>query len=146
VEPRPTETEVPETSNTSTTEAEAAADTPEPDAGADQATQQEQVELVAGGDQAVDQYLGKLARHLSRYREYPRRARRLGQEGTPVVIFEFDRNGKLLEARLRDSSSHRLLDEAALELLRDASPLPEVPESMTGRSFTYTLPVGYKLR
>ncbi|GGY60116.1 hypothetical protein GCM10007071_03210 [Marinobacter zhanjiangensis] len=104
------------------------------------------MELVAGDDEAVDQYLGKLASHLARYRDYPRRARRLGQEGTPVVIFEFDRNGKLLEARLRDSSSHRLLDEAALELLRDASPLPEVPESMTGQSFTYTLPVGYKLR
>jgi protein TonB len=120
--------------------------TPDPDAGADLATQQEQVELVAGDDESVDQYLSDLSRHLSRYREYPRRARRLGQEGTPVVEFEFDRNGKLLEARLRDSSSHRLLDQAAIQLLRDASPLPEVPDSMVGKSFTYTLPVGYKLR
>ncbi len=121
-------------------------DTAEPDEGADESTRQEQVELVAGDDSSVDEYLSKLTRHLARYHEYPRRARRLGQEGTPVVIFEFDRNGRLLDTRLRDSSSHELLDRAALQLLKDASPLPEVPAEMKGQSFTYALPVGYKLR
>lgn len=146
VEPPPAETSSSEAAAAASVQAEASVNAAQPDAGADQVTQQEQVELVAGNDASVDQYLGRLAQHLGRYREYPRRARRLRQEGTPVVVFEFDRNGRLLDARLQDSSSHRLLDEAALQLLRDASPLPEVPDAMVGKSFTYTLPVGYKLR
>ena len=36
----------------------------------------------AGERSEVDNYLNRLSRHLARFYEYPRRARRLGQEGT----------------------------------------------------------------
>jgi protein TonB len=45
-------------------------------------------QLRAGASQKTDNYLSKLVRHLSAYRDYPRRARRLGLQGTPVVMFE----------------------------------------------------------
>ncbi len=106
----------------------------------------QQVELTAGQSSDVDRYLTELSRHLGRYYEYPRRARRLGQEGAPVVVFEFSRDGTLVNHSLHASSSHALLDDAALDMLKDAEPLPEVPDSMKGQTFTYTLPINFNLR
>ena len=114
---------------------------------ADSNTNQSAVPLQnAGQSSQVDSYLSKLSRHLARYYEYPRRARRLGQEGTPVIVFEFRRDGSLVEHSLRDSSGHSLLDDAALAMLAQAAPLPAVPDSMRGKSFTYALPVRFNLR
>lgn len=106
----------------------------------------QQVELNAGESSDVDSYLSKLSRHLGQFYEYPRRSRRLGQEGSPVIVFEFSRDGTLLRHSLQKSSDHSLLDEAALDMLKAAEPLPEVPESMQGKSFAYALPVRFSLR
>ncbi|TGN39346.1 energy transducer TonB [Marinobacter confluentis] len=106
----------------------------------------QQVELNAGESSKVDSYLTELSRHLGRFYEYPRRARRLGQEGSPVVVFEFSRDGTLVKHSLSRSSDHSLLDDAALDMLKSAEPLPEVPESMEGETFTYALPVRFSLR
>jgi protein TonB len=114
---------------------------------ADNEDSQDAVELKNAGNSAdVDSYLSKLSRHLARYYEYPRRARRLGQQGTPVIVFEFNRAGELIDHALRDSSGHELLDDAAREMLTQAAPLPEVPDDMRGNTFTYALPVRFSLR
>tara|TARA_R110000823_G_scaffold102512_2_gene219677 strand:- start:303 stop:734 length:432 start_codon:yes stop_codon:yes gene_type:complete len=100
----------------------------------------------AGDPSAVENYLTRLSRHLSRFYEYPRRARRLGQEGAPVITFEFRRDGSLLGHSLRTESGHPLLDEAALSMLEKAAPLPSVPDGMSGQTFRYALPVRFSLR
>lgn len=63
-----------------------------------------------------------------------------------MVVFSFDRNGDLLELRLQTGSGHELLDDAALDMLRGAEPLPAVPASMSGQRFSYALPVRFRLR
>ena len=108
--------------------------------------QNQQVQLEAGSSARIDEYLNQLSRHLSQHYQYPRRARRLGQEGTPLVVFSFDREGELLELQLKTGSGHELLDDAALEMLKDAEPLPAVPARMKGKSFSYALPVRFRLR
>lgn len=104
------------------------------------------VALLAGQSTATDNYLGQLMRHLGRHFVYPRRAQRLGQEGTPIVLFSFDRSGTLLEWRLQEGSSYTLLDQAALDLLKAAEPLPAIPDDMSGSRFSFTLPVRFHLR
>ncbi len=108
--------------------------------------QSQQVQLEAGSSARIDEYLNQLSQHLAQHYQYPRRARRLGQEGTPLVVFRFDREGGLLELHLQTGSGHELLDDAALEMLRDAEPLPAVPARMNGQSFSYVLPVRFRLR
>jgi protein TonB len=103
-------------------------------------------QLRAGASPQTDSYLAKLVRHLSAYRDYPRRARRLGLEGTPIVVFEFDRAGRLLNYHLLQGSSHRILDDAALNMLKQASPFPPVPDDMTSETFRFQLPVAFQLR
>ena len=101
---------------------------------------------TAGERSEVDNYLSRLSRHLARFYEYPRQARRLGQEGTPVIVFEFRRDGTLVAQRLKTGSGHELLDQAALAMLVQAAPLPEVPGEMAGKRFRYALPVRFRLR
>jgi len=67
-------------------------------------------------------------------------------QGTPVVVFEFDRAGRLLNYRLLRGSSHRILDDAALNMLKEASPFPPVPDDMTSETFRFQLPVAFQLR
>ncbi len=105
-----------------------------------------QIELNAGTSTAIDNYLSQLSRHLGKFYEYPRRARRLGQEGVPVIVFRFQRDGTLVEHYLQDSSGHELLDKAALDMLKQAVPLPPVPDNMAEQQFSYALPIRFSLR
>jgi len=146
-EPEPEPQPQPEQSEVTETMAEQAAVDEPVGEEAEAEESQHAVQLQnAGNASDVDSYLSKLSRHLARHYEYPRRARRLGQQGTPVVVFEFSRDGTLLNHSLRESSGHRLLDDAAQDMLIQAAPLPRVPESMRGKSFTYALPVRFSLR
>lgn len=49
---------------------------------------------------------------------YPRRARRLGQEGVVLVQARLNTDGNVLEVRLASSSGFKLLDEAAMKAVR----------------------------
>ncbi|MBQ0833605.1 energy transducer TonB [Marinobacter sp.] len=147
-EPKPAPTPEPEPEPEPETVAEPEASvTPEPALESGDSQSQSSVPLQnAGNPSAVDDYLGKLSRHLSRFYEYPRRARRLGQEGAPVITFTFRRDGSLVDHSLRTESGHSLLDKAALAMLEQAAPLPPVPDDMSGRTFSYALPVRFSLR
>ncbi|QDU67087.1 energy transducer TonB [Engelhardtia mirabilis] len=48
---------------------------------------------------------------------YPRSAVRRGQEGTVVCLFTVDCKGRVQAVTVRESSGHRLLDEAACEAI-----------------------------
>lgn len=82
---------------------------------------------------------------LSRFRQYPRAARRAGYEGTVWVRFVLDRRGTLLVSELIESSGHRLLDRAALELLDRAEPFPSLPRDTGLDRIELVLPVDYRL-
>lgn len=91
-------------------------------------------------------YRAILSAWLERHKDYPRRARRLGQEGTVVLHFVMDRSGRVLEWDVRSSSGHRLLDSAVEEMIQRANPLPAMPESMTVSRLELTVPVNFALR
>jgi protein TonB len=92
-----------------------------------------------------DDYLDRLLRHLARYKNYPREARDRKQEGTAVVTFTIGRDGSVSGAAIERSAGAAALDEAALDLLRAADPVPALPETFTGRSATVSLPITYSL-
>tara|TARA_R100000322_G_scaffold168572_2_gene138651 strand:- start:688 stop:972 length:285 start_codon:yes stop_codon:yes gene_type:complete len=94
----------------------------------------------------MDAYLAKLNQHLARYYSYPRHAQRLGLEGTATVKFTFDREGRLVARSVTDPSGHQRLDQATLDMLRKADPLPAVPDDIEGDRLTLSLPVQYLLR
>ena len=71
-------------------------------------------------------------------------ARRNGDQGRVVVHFTVDREGRVLDVALVQSSGSQVLDEAAETLLRGAR-LPPFPSGMAQNQVAITLPIHYAL-
>jgi len=61
---------------------------------------------------------------------YPSAARSLGVKASPVLEVGIDANGKLDKAIIRQSSGYPELDNAALEILKLASPFDPFPPEL----------------
>ena len=58
---------------------------------------------------------------------YPRIARKNNWQGRVLVQFVVGTDGKTHDVALRESSGHHVLDESALETIRDLDSLPRPP-------------------
>jgi len=95
-----------------------------------------------GPDQAgLRQFRLSLAGEARRFRRYPESARRAGLAGTSEVRVAVEAGGGARHADLARSSGHEVLDQAALDMLRQAAGRAALPESLRGQSFAVLLPV-----
>ena len=83
---------------------------------------------------------------LKQYRTYPLAARRAGIEGVVQLRVTLLPDGRLVDARVERSSGHALLDQAALELLAHAAPLPSDFGSARSAQIELQLPIVYRMR
>jgi periplasmic protein TonB len=90
--------------------------------------------------------------YLQRFRQrvveslvYPLAARRQGLRGTVELDIRLDPGGRVRDVRVVHSSSHGLLDDAAVETVRRLGPLP-FPESLPPRPLLIRLPLVFDLR
>ena len=95
---------------------------------------------------AVEDYHARLRAWLERHKRYPRRARRRREQGVVVLRFVADRMGAVLDLEVEGTSGHPLLDEAALDMVRRAQPLPKMPPAMHESRAEHLLPVRFALR
>lgn len=86
-----------------------------------------------------------LLAHLEKYRRYPARARAARQEGVVLVRFRMNRAGAVLSSSVARSSGVSVLDQAALDTLRRAQPLPAIPDDRPDE-LELTLPVEFFVR
>lgn len=96
-----------------------------------------------GGDYAP--YLAGLRRRIQDALRYPLPARRRGVTGTVHVELVIEPDGTVARIGVAESSSHRLLDEAALEAVRSVAPEP-FPSGLPRRALRVRLPVVFDLR
>ena len=66
-----------------------------------------------------------------------------GASGVVVVRFELNRTGALIGSAVTKSSGNAALDQAALDLLRRASPFPPFPAAKPGERDSYVAPVNF---
>jgi TonB family protein len=90
-------------------------------------------------------FMSELSQHIARFRYYPASASVLNIQGTAMVSFTLTRDGSLLDPSIVKSAGDEDLDQAALETLKKAQPLPKIPESVTGDKLKFTLPMIYRL-
>jgi len=76
---------------------------------------------------------------------YPLAARRQGLGGTVELDVWLEATGRVRDVRVVRSSSHRLLDEAAVETIRGLGPIP-FPDSLPRRSLLIRIPLVFELR
>ncbi|MEP9360967.1 TonB family protein [Sphingomonas sp. KR3-1] len=75
-------------------------------------------------------YQRRLYEAVANSSRYPAEARRLNLSGVTRLAFKVDRDGKVLDSWIQESSGSELLDDAALAALDRAQPLPPLPAGL----------------
>ena len=78
--------------------------------------------------------------------KYPPAARRAGQQGTVTLSFTIGSSGEVISAQIAKSSGYILLDNAALSAIRSWRFKPARNALGAAVSYSYTLPVPFRLR
>jgi TonB family protein len=81
---------------------------------------------------------------LQRNRQYPASARSKSEQGTAVLAFTINRQGKVTSAHIARSSGSAALDEQTLALVHGVS-FPPPPAEMSDRQLNLDVPVKYNL-
>lgn len=89
----------------------------------------ESVLMTSGAEDsdALRAYRQTIYDRLQSSRRYPREARRRKLEGSVILIFIIGQDGSLDSVRIERGSGHAILDQATLDLVRKAFPMPPPP-------------------
>ena len=90
-------------------------------------------------------YAATLLSWLGRYKEYPWAARRRGVQGQVVLRLAVARSGRVAATAIETSSGTDVLDEAALDMVHRAEPLPPLPASFPGDVAEFRVPISFAL-
>lgn len=98
-----------------------------------------QAEILARYEQLISVW-------IERFKVYPPQARSAGVQGRAVVRIRIDRKGNVRLVTLDQPSGAQMLDQAVLEMIRNANPLPPVPDDYkAGDLFEFKIPISFKL-
>lgn len=103
---------------------------------------------AGGSGAAPPEYGAYLRQFRQRVQEslvYPLAARRQGLGGTVELHVWLEATGHVRDVQVARSSSHRVLDDAAVEAIRRLGPVP-FPESLPRRPLLVRIPLVYELR
>lgn len=100
-----------------------------------------------GADPAAGygQYLGLWRTRILENLRYPPAARRRSLTGTVHIEIVIEPSGGLGGVRIVESSSHAILDEAAVQSVKELEPIP-FPSHLPPRPLRARLPVVFDLR
>jgi len=90
-------------------------------------------------------YLRQFRQRVQESLIYPLAARRQGLAGTVELHVWLEATGRVRDVQVARSSSHGVLDEAAVETIRRLGPTP-FPDSLPRRPLLIRIPLVYELR
>lgn len=91
-------------------------------------------------------YLMRVQAWIEKHKEYPYRARLRREEGTALLYFVVDRDGRVRDYELRQSTGHALLDREVLAMIERAQPLPRARGHLNPVALEMIVPVRFSLR
>lgn len=90
-------------------------------------------------------YFAELMHWLNQHKDYPATLKKQKQQGVVVLTFSIDKNGEVLTAKVAKSSGYPSLDQAALNMLAQANPVPPIPDFMKRDRMSLSIPIEYSL-
>lgn len=100
----------------------------------------------SGAGSLLQGYLREVRRLLERQKEYPLMAQRLNIQGVVLLQFTITADGSIQSTRLRRSSGHGLLDEAAQETVRKVGRFPPLPIALGREKLAVEIPLAFRLK
>jgi protein TonB len=97
-------------------------------------------------DAAKFQYIEKIIARIERKKSYPLRARELKMEGVVIIGMKISRNGMLSGVRIIKSSKIQMLDDAALNAVKNAAPFDKFPPLIDNDSLSIETPIEFELK
>jgi protein TonB len=97
------------------------------------------------GEAALNEFSNLLARHIAKFKLYPKIAQMRGWQGDIILEIKLNGNGELMSSKIVKGSGFDVLDNEGLEMVKRASPFPVPPEILKGKSFTILVPIRFKL-
>ncbi|OAE97711.1 hypothetical protein AYJ54_34880 [Bradyrhizobium centrolobii] len=113
------------------------------------ATEQESARSVAAAigssaeaQRAQASWRRGLVAHIERKKRYP--ASGAEQSADIIVSFTIDRQGRLTSVGIAKGSGDARFDQAALEMIRRADPLPAPPSVVADRNLSFRIPISFR--
>lgn len=100
---------------------------------------------AGGSSAAANDWKSRVFSQLARNKRYPDSERQNGVQGVVGLAFTIDRSGNVLSAHVSRSSGSSALDNAAVEMVHRASPLPAPPDDIGGSRITLSAPVRFSV-
>ena len=86
-------------------------------------------------------YTHLVQKQIEAVKQYPKRAQRRNEQGVVEMIFTIGNDGKIVSQNIVKSSGSRILDGAAIDALKKASPFPRPPNG----PIVIQLPIRFEL-
>jgi len=103
-----------------------------------------------GSEDAVDREIlsgfGEgLRERAAGFGKYPALAQRRGWQGLVKVRLRYDRRGEVYQVDISESSGHKVLDEQAMTMLRQAAAAYPLPDALSKKAFSVIVPIEFKM-
>ncbi len=92
-----------------------------------------------------NEYLQKVKEHIEKYKKYPKRAKRLKQEGKVFISFTIAKNGKIQDIQLVGKCPYKRLNKAALNILETIAQFEPIPKELNKSSWQLNVPIVYSI-
>lgn len=86
-----------------------------------------EMHIAVNNDNNLGEFFDAIRKKIESRKKYPESARNAGFEGRSGVKITILKSGQLENAEIVDSSGREILDNAALQSVRDAAPFPPLP-------------------
>jgi periplasmic protein TonB len=83
---------------------------------------------------------------VAKKKVYPRMALMRRWQGTTELKVQIAADGNVKALSVAHSSGFDILDEQAVKMVKDAMPLPGLPDALRGREFAIDIPVAFRLQ
>lgn len=102
--------------------------------------------VISSNKKAIqNEYLLRLRKKIENNKIYPKRAKRLKQQGKVLVSFSIQSDGVIKGVSLVKGSRYKRLNNAALELLKGIARFDSIPKKLGKTTWAIEVPINYSI-